>query len=108
MSRRVLVPSKRTEEVTWIDFPFGDQLLFGETISGMATQCSVFTGDDSNPSAILGPSELNGTVVRQQVLGGLPGVIYQLTCLVTGSEGHVYSKGARLAVVDDPDTFIGA
>lgn len=108
MTRDVIVPSKRSDEKIPVSFPFGDQLQFGETISGQAVTCVVYTGEDASPSAVLyGAPSLSGSVVTQVVQAGVPGTIYQLVCVVTASGGHTYSKNAKLAIANAPDTFIG-
>lgn len=109
MTRAIVVEPKRSDEKVPVTFPFGDLLLFGETISGQAVTCVVFTGEDENPENVLfgGPS-VSGVAVTQIVEGGVPGTIYQLICAVTGSGGHVYTKGAKLAIVNSPASYTGS
>jgi hypothetical protein len=106
MTRVVLVPAKRSDATVPVEFPFADQLEFGETIAGQVVTCQVFTGDDSAPENVLsGPPTLSDTTVSQIVTGGVPGVIYQLVAIVTTSNSNMYTKGARLAIVDEPAAF---
>lgn len=106
MTRSVVAPTKRSDARIPIEFPFADQLQFGETISGQAVTCVVSSGTDPTPSNVLfGAPTLSGTNVTQVVTAGVEGVIYQLVCAVTGSLGHIYTKGAKLAVVNDPEAF---
>lgn len=106
MTRNVIAPSKRSDATVPVEFSFMDQLAFGELISGQVVTCSVFTGADANPSAILdGAPTANGTVVTQVITAGVPGVIYQLVALVNTTASNIYSKSAMLAIVDTPEAF---
>ena len=109
MTRVVIIPSKRSDAQVPVHFPFADQLEFGETISGQVVTCVVFTGTDANPSAVLfgSPTMANNTVT-QVVTGGVPGTIYQLVAMATTSNANMYSKGARLAIVDEPEAMYEA
>lgn len=108
MTRLAVFPSKRPDESLPLQFSFGDQLQFGETISGQAITSTVFAGEDPLPADILfGAPTLAGSTITQVVLGGIPGVIYQLVCIVSGSMGHVYTKGGKLAIAADPGAFTG-
>lgn len=109
MTRAVITPAKQSDGKIPIKFPFADQLQFGETISGQTVTCVVFSGTDDLPSNVLfGSPTLSGTTVTQIVTGGVVGVIYDLTCAVTGSGGHIYTKGTRLAIVNNPGAFNAA
>lgn len=60
----------------------------------------VSSGTDADPSAILlatTPDQEKGAVLLQ-VTGGTDGVIYLITCNVTGSTGNTYQKSGYLAV----------
>lgn len=109
MTSSVIVPSKNTGSRVPISYPFADQLQFGETITGVSIQIVVYSGVDPAPATMLfGAASVNGTTVTQVFSGGIDGVIYETTALVTGSAGHIYSKGAKLAIVNSPEAFIGA
>jgi hypothetical protein len=108
VTRLVILASKRPAEIVAVQFPFGDQLAFGETISGQAVTVSVFAGVDPAPAAMLfGAASQSAGIVTQQIQGGLPGVIYQLVCAVSTSMANVLTKGARQAVASDPGAFTG-
>lgn len=106
MTRVVIVPPKRSNGQVPVNFPFGDQLEFGESISGQVVTAVVFSGIDPNPENILfgSPTMANNTV-QQVITGGLPGVIYQLVAMATTSNANMYSKGARIAIVNAPESF---
>ena len=107
MTRIVQVPAKGVLESFDITFPFQDQLLFGEIISGYAVNISVFTGEDIDPDDVLdGVPTVSANFMHmvQGVHNGLPGVVYYIICSVSGSLGNVYTKDAYLSVID-PDTM---
>lgn len=106
MSYNEIFESKNSVEEKIYEFELGDQLLFGEFISGAVVAASVFTGTDANPSAIIsGSPSISGTVVSQKIIGGVDGVIYNLLCVVNTSDTHVYSKNAQLAIVDQDTAY---
>lgn len=108
MTSSVILPAKSSNETFPVKFPFQDQMEFGESISGQVVTCSVFSGTDPNPSAvILGAATLQGTTVVQVVTGGLPGVIYQLVALANTSNENLYSKDGKLSIVNAPANFNG-
>ncbi len=108
MTRNVIVPAKRSDATIPVDFAFADQLEFGETIAGQVVTAKVFTGTDSAPSAILyGSPTLSGTTVQQVVTDGVAGNIYQLVALVTTSKSNMYSKSAKVAIVNEPEAMSG-
>lgn len=109
MTRAVIVPSKRTDDTIPVQFPFADQLEFGEVISGQAVTCVVFTGTDANPSEVLeGAPTTDGTTVTQIITGGVVGNIYQLVALVNTSNANIYSKSARVAIINEPEAFFAS
>ncbi len=106
--RSVIVPSKRLAEKLTVVFPFGDQLLFGEVISGALVTCVVSVGTDATPAnVIFGAAVVSGKNVSQVVTGGVAGVVYELVCAASGSTGTTYAKTAKLAVVDNPRAMQG-
>lgn len=108
MSYNVITPSKPVGARIPITFPMGGMMEFGETITGVSMQAVVAVGEDPSPGDIIyGPATVSGQSVTQVVEGGVAGNIYQVTALVTGSGGHVYSKATMLSVVNLPEAFIG-
>ena len=107
MTREIVLPAKNVSEELAIVFPFQDQMQFGEAILGSFVEVSVFTGTDPTPASILSgvSSTINTFNVQQIIVDGLPGVIYQLVCVVSCSLGTVYSKSAKLAVVSVDGLF---
>ena len=100
-------PDKHRSEVIQISFDFSGQVPAGTTI--LAGQCictvTVFSGTDATPSAILSgsPTVVGTTGIRQRVVLGVLGVIYQITMKVTLSSTAIYQRDCYVAIVpDDP------
>jgi hypothetical protein len=97
-----ILPSKLVPERITVRFSLASELLPRETIVAAEVTVAVATGLDPYPENMLvGDAAISGTDVRQQVQCGLPGVIYRLTCTVTGSTGNTYQNFAVLAVLTD-------
>lgn len=106
MSYNEMFPAKNPLEAESYAFEFGDQLLFGETITGATVVASVFTGEDPTPSNIIsGPPTISGTKISQLIIDGVDGVIYNLVAVANTSLSHVYSKSATLAIVDQTTAY---
>ena len=101
MSRRVEMPAKIASEVKSYTCDFSD-LLGSETISTQTVTATVYSGTDSNPSAIIsGSASKSGSIVTQLITGGVAGVIYDVTWAITTSGGQTLKKSGYLAVVPD-------
>lgn len=89
---RVLISPKKAGETVFCPlqgFDFTSILGAGETIISVTIGVNVYTGADSNPSAMIsGPATINGSVVLQLFTGGQFGTIYGLRCAVTTSLGQ--------------------
>lgn len=96
--------SKLYSETISLTFEFGGRLLEGETLTGGGCVVSVLSGTDPDPSSMLvGGAVQNGTEIIQQVTGGLPGVIYVISCQADTSELNILIQQSALAVVsEDP------
>lgn len=93
-------PSKDVAETIPLVFNFSGKLQYGETITGAASSCTLFSGTDANPSAVLsGSPTFTETGVTQNVTGGLAGNIYTIVVAITGSGSHNYIITSRLAVI---------
>lgn len=97
----IVFPSKTTVETKAYPFDFNGKLEFGEGISGATIAVTVFSGIDPNPSIMVTEDAptITGGIVTQNIQGGLPGVIYSLSCVAVGTQAHNYSKEGRLAVI---------
>ena len=103
-----LFPQIEVGETYPAEFNFGLYLAVGETISGATSTATVFAGSDPSPSSILdGSPTISGTVVTQKVYGGVSGVIYNVTVVVTTSAGNVFSLAGKLAYTTQSQLFAG-
>lgn len=90
-----------TQELT-PPFNFKSGLAVGETILTAQVTASVYSGVDSNPSAILsGSPTIDGTMVHQIMTGGVVGCVYVLLCSVTTSNGQDLDQSAYFYVQPD-------
>lgn len=106
MSYNEIFEAKNPLEERTYEFELGDQLLFGETMSGATVAASVYTGTDPTPMAIIdGAAVIVGTKVRQKIIGGVDGVVYTLICVANTTLSHVYSKSASLAIVNQATAY---
>jgi hypothetical protein len=102
----IVLPVKATNEVIPISVNFSDMLQFGEAITGASCTCTVFSGTDPSPSALVsGIATYTGSTVTQNITGGLAGNIYTLAFIVTASNSHNYVKVGQLSVISPSNTF---
>ena len=95
-----VLPSKLVGERITVTFEFMDELQWGEEVLEASVSISVLSGVDNNPADLIYlPAVFTGTLVRQQIWRGVPGVIYLVKCTVIGTAGTVQSKVARLAIL---------
>lgn len=99
MSTVVCLSKLQNESVNY-EFDFLSRLAVGETALTIAATVEVSNGVDANPAAMLsGSPSLSGTIGRQLLIGGLPGVIYQLTMAVRTSNSQILLNRAKVAVL---------
>lgn len=102
MSGRITLPGKYLSEAVFARFDFTSQLAVGETISSASVTASVWSGTDPSPSAIVsGAASISGAVVRQLIIQGVLGVVYELLCTAITSLGQSIEISAYQAVVPD-------
>lgn len=102
LSDRIVFPGKRAAEVENLTFDFTSKLASGVTISSATTTCTVYSGTDATPSAVIsGAASISGSVVTQKVTGGTLGVIYQLLCAATTSTTETLELCGFLAIIPD-------
>lgn len=100
MTARILVPPKfvgetRTEYVDFAPFLVGGQTL----VSGTAV-CSVYSGTDSTPSAVISSVSVSGFQALVKLTGGVEGVIYQiLVSVVTANPVNTLQVSFYLSIV---------
>lgn len=99
MSTVVCLPKLQGEAVNY-EYDFLSRLAVGENALTIAATVEVSSGVDPNPAAMLsGSPSLTGTIGRQRLVGGLPGVIYQLTMAVRTSNSQILFNQAKVAVL---------
>lgn len=100
------LPSKFVGETVDIDFDMLSRLEVGQTIATAAVNISVFSGTDPNPTSMLsGVATISGTMIRQRVMGGLPGVIYMVWASARTNNGEILINEATLAVLSSNATI---
>ncbi len=109
MTSDVITPSKQVADTLTINFPFQDQMAFGEVVNGAAVTIAVASGVDPNPTPMLiGLPDWTtgvGQYVLQQIGSGVPGVIYNIVCSASTSLGNGLIKRTKLAVVNLPTAY---
>ncbi|MER2545909.1 MAG: hypothetical protein ABTS16_21150 [Candidatus Accumulibacter phosphatis] len=98
-SLRSAWPAKDPEEALVAEFYYANEVQAGETITGMSVSCSVLSGVDPDPAAVLnGTPTISGSSVLQPFHAGLDGVNYRLRCVATFSSGRILVRAASLPV----------
>lgn len=98
MARIVLQP-KTPGDASNVTFDFISRLAAGETLSSASVACTVYSGTDANPSAMVsGAASVSGTKILQKIIAGTAGNVYQLVCTATTSAGMTLVLTAYLAV----------
>lgn len=90
---------KDPSETLPIPADFSLMLVGGEIVSGGGCTISVAHGVDPTPSAVLDGGTLTaGSVVTQEVTGGVDGVDYVLHFTANTDDGHTYAQNLMLRV----------
>ena len=96
----VVFASKLQAERSDVEVDVLPRLAVGETALTVATTMEVLSGVDPNPTAMLsGSPSLSGAIAKQKVIGGLPGVIYQLTFAIRTSNSQIVLDRGKIAVL---------
>lgn len=91
----------QSENLT-LEFPMLSRLVVGETVISAVVTSTVYIGIDPTSSSMISTLPiLSGSVVNQLVVGGLPGVIYNISCAVRTSLNNIVINVAKLAVMPD-------
>jgi hypothetical protein len=91
---------KHPAETKLVRFSFVKDLEATATITVAAVSCTVDSGIDAAPAALLlGLPQIVGQEVLQRVTGGLHGVSYHLECLATDSTGLGHMSQAVMQVL---------
>ena len=96
---KVTFPAKRQSATVTLSFDFTSLMTVGSILSVNAVGVTVYSGVDPTPAGILsGSPAINGNVVAQSVIAGVPGTIYSLICSVNTSDGQVLELQGFLAI----------
>jgi len=99
---RVILQAKKLGETVFQSIDFISKLGANETIVSAVCTCSVYTGNDPNPSAVIfGVPAISGTIVNQLTTGGVLGTIYELLAKAVTSAGQTIELSGFLAIVPD-------
>lgn len=88
--RKQITQQKAPAEILTLPFEFRQMMMFGESIIETETVITVQSGEDSDPTSMLGDATYSQTVVSQIISGGLPGVVYKLAISILTDQGCVY------------------
>lgn len=103
MSSMIVSTPKSIGETRVQQFNFLSQLANGETLTSAVVTCSVWSGVDSNPSAVLsGSATVTSPTAYQKITGGTEGTIYLLTCTGTTSQGNNPVIQTYIPIVSNP------
>lgn len=102
MTSRIILPKKNPVETLEALFGYQDQMTFGTNILSATVQVLVDSGIDPDAQDILDgmPVVEDSYSVRQNIIGGLPGVIYMVTCVALTSNGLELARQGYLAILD--------
>ncbi len=99
---RVTYNSVLVGEIAVLPTDFISKLQVGESILSAVATISVYSGIDSNPSAMLaGTPTVSGTVVNTLIAPTVVGCIYEVKILAVTSLGQTLVLTGYLAVVPD-------
>ena len=99
MARQV-TPSQYSAERRGIRFDFLSQLRPGDTIISSVVTATVYSGVDATPQMIIsGGTVVSGTIAEQAVTGGIPGVIYDLSCAAMTANSNTLVINTFLAIL---------
>jgi len=100
---RADLPTFVKGEIANLEFDFTSGLAIGETITGESCTAVVYSGTDASPALLIsGAASTSGAFVTQPIdadAGGVEGVIYNLTCEVTTSDGQTLRQSGYLAIL---------
>lgn len=89
MSRVVFREPKRVGETRTFPCDFSSYISAGVVITAQTCTISLYSGVDANPSAMLsGAASHVGTIVNQNLIGGIVGNLYSLLYTATLSDGQ--------------------
>tara|TARA_R110000868_G_scaffold129723_1_gene338836 strand:+ start:103 stop:426 length:324 start_codon:yes stop_codon:yes gene_type:complete len=104
LSQLTVFPSKTVSENLVLPFSFLNVLAVGEQIGSVVVSVSVWSGTDASPESLIGdPALFTADTVQVNILGGISGVIYLITCDVQCEYGAIFTHHiieGKIAVID--------
>lgn len=100
--RTFILQGKNASENIVVNVPFADLLSVGETISSLTVTITVYSGADPTPSNVLygvPTTDSTNLIAIFTLTGGVVGVTYIVSVLVTGSTGSIVQKQGYLSIV---------
>ena len=102
MPNREVTQIKPPTDTRIFYFDFTSNLAVGETISTQECSATVYSGTDSNPSAIIsGSASANGAIVSQKITAGTLGVVYTVLCTITTNLGQTLTIATYVAIMKE-------
>ena len=90
---------KDPSEVVRLGVDFANLLDTGETISGATVTVRTASGV-AQAAMLSGTDEIDGSIVRQLITGGVTGTTYKVSFIITTSTGQTLVEGANLRVTE--------
>lgn len=92
---------KAVGETVVLEADFAGALASGETIDDSVVQVTVYSGVDDEPELLVdGVTSVYGTVVSQDITGGVAGVTYLIVFSVSTSAHQILQQAGYLVVVE--------
>lgn len=90
---------KKVGETLTLGFDLVRMLSAGETIATAGFAVLLLEGSDPAPNAMVsGVAAIDGSKVRNKIVGGVAGCYYRVQATITTSAGNVYQPDATLRV----------
>jgi hypothetical protein len=90
---------KDPSEVVRLGVDFANLLDTGETIIGATVTVRSASGV-AQAAMLSGDDEIDGSIVRQLITGGVTGTTYKVSFVITTSAGQTLVEGANLRVTE--------
>lgn len=106
MSSRIIVPPKLVGEAPVVQLDFASDIAGTATLLSASTSISVFSGVDSNPTALLAGTAVEAGTTRATAAfstGGVAGTIYDVEVTAIDTDSNRWTIGFYLAVTAKPN-----
>ena len=97
---KILLNQKDPSDTIQQVFDFASWVTGTDSLASAVTTCTVYSGVDGSPSAIIsGTTTVSGTKATQAMVGGINGVTYTIACKGTMASGTVITLSGYLTVL---------